>query len=136
MKFSQLAILTAGLFFILAAIWMFCPQLLLTQWGITPTPGTDVLGHRSAALYAGLGVMCLFARHAEPSLARYALAAGIGTLCLILAVSGVVEWYAGHVNGQIVIAVFIELFLGIAFLLSNSVGKKHATGKPGRVNDK
>ncbi|EOZ7513297.1 hypothetical protein O8E90_003942 [Enterobacter ludwigii] len=71
MKFSQLAILTAGLFFILAAIWMFCPQLLLTQWGITPTPGTDVLGHRSAALYAGLGVMCLFARHA-------ALA---GTLC-------------------------------------------------------
>ncbi len=69
-------------------------------------------------------------------LARYALAAGIGTLCLILAVSGVVEWYAGHVNGQIVIAVFIELFLGIAFLLSNSVGKKHATGKPGRVKDK
>lgn len=76
MKFSQLAILTAGLFFILAAIWMFCPQLLLTQWGITPTPGTDVLGHRSAALYAGLGVMCLFARHAEPSLARYALQQG------------------------------------------------------------
>jgi LacI family sucrose operon transcriptional repressor len=35
-----------------------------------------------------------------------------------------------------VIAVFIELFLGIAFLLSNSVGKKHATGKPGRVKDK
>lgn len=75
-------------------------------------------------------------QHAEPSLARYALAAGIGTLCLILAVSGVVEWYAGHVNGQIVIAVFIELFTGIAFLLSNSVGKKHATGKPGRVKDK
>lgn len=109
---------------------MFCPQLLLTQWGITPTPGTDVLGHRSAALYAGLGVMCLFAGHAEPSLARYATAAGIGTLCLILAVSGVVEWYAGHVNGQIVIAVFIELFTGIAFYSATALVRNTPPANP------
>lgn len=80
--------------------------------------------------------MCLFARHAEPSLTRYALAAGISTISIILAVLGIVEWREGHVNGQILFAVFIELFLGIAFLLSNRSAKKNFTDKRDRVNDK
>lgn len=136
MKFSQLAILTAVLFFILATVWMFFPEQLLTQWGIDPTPGTSVISRRSAAFFAGMGVMCVFARNAEPSPTRYALAAGISTISLILAILGIVEWREGHVNGQILFAVFIELFLGIAFLLSNRAVKKNFTDKRDRVNNK
>ncbi|MGP2469795.1 hypothetical protein V1956_14495 [Yersinia sp. 2540 StPb PI] len=39
-------------------------------------------------------------------------------------------------NGQILFAVFIELFLGIAFVLSNRSAKKNFTDKRDRVNDK
>ncbi|CNL36033.1 Uncharacterised protein [Yersinia enterocolitica] len=136
MKFSHLAILTSVLFFILATLWMFFPQQLLTQWGIEYTSGAGVVSRRCAAFFAGMGVMCLFARNAEPSLARYALAAGISMISLILAVLGIVEWREGHVNGQILFAVFIELFLSLAFLLSNRAAKKNLTDKRDRVNDK
>ncbi|GKW10652.1 MULTISPECIES: hypothetical protein [Pectobacterium] len=136
MKFFHLAILTSVLFFILATLWMLFPEQLLTQWGIEPTPGTGVISRRCAAFFVGIGVMCLFARNAEPSLARYALAAGISTISIILAVLGIVEWREGHVNGQILFAVFIELFLGIAFLLSNRSAKKNFTDKRARGKDK
>lgn len=135
MKFSQLAMLTSALFFILATVWMFFPQPLLTQWGIEPTPGIGVICRRLAAFFVGLGVMCLFARNAEPSPARSALAAGIGTIFIVSAILGVVEWREGRVSGQILFAVFIELFLGPAFLLSNRVAKKNAIGKHHRVNN-
>ncbi|MFJ5356861.1 hypothetical protein [Pectobacterium sp. CHL-2024] len=136
MKFSHLAILTSVLFFILATLWMLFPEQLLTQWGIEYTSGTGVVSRRYAAFFVGIGVMCLFARNAEPSLARYALAAGISTISMILAVLGIVEWREGHVNGHILFAAFIELFLGIAFLLSNRFAKKNFTDKRDRVNDK
>ncbi len=63
--------------------------------------------------------MCFLARNAEPSPARYALAAGISTISFVLALSGFVEWREGHVNRQILFAVFIELLLGTAFIFSN-----------------
>lgn len=136
MKFSQLAVLTAILFFILATVWMFFPEQLLTLWGIEPRQGTRVICRRSAAFFVGVEVMCLLARNAEPSPARYALAAGISTISIISAVLGLAEWREGHVSGQILFAVFIELFLGIAFLLSNRAVKKNFTGKHHRVNNK
>ena len=131
MKFSRLAVLASVLFFILAKVWMFFPEQLLTLWGIENTPGTDVLGRRSAAFFAGTGVMCVLARNAEPTPTRYALAAGISTISFMLAVSGMFEWCEGHVNGQILFAVSIELLLGTAFLLSN-IGAR----KIDRINNK
>ncbi|WP_148873876.1 hypothetical protein [Serratia marcescens] len=98
MKFSQLAMLTSALFFILATVWIFFPQQLLTQWGIEPTPG-------------------------------------IGTIFIVSAVLGIVEWREGQVSGQILFAVLIELFLGLAFLLSHGAAKKNAIGKYHRVNN-
>jgi len=131
MKFSRLAILASVLFFILATVWMIFPEQLLALWGIESSPGTDVLGRRSAAFFAGAGAMCVLARNAESSPTRYALATGISTISFMLAVSGLFEWYKGHVNGHILFAVFIELLLGTAFLLSN-IG----TRKIDRINKK
>ncbi|MBE0092397.1 hypothetical protein FOT81_14460 [Raoultella planticola] len=136
MKFSQLAVLTAVLFFILATVWMFFPEQLLTQWGIEPTPGTDVICRRAAAFFAGISVMCFLARNAGPSPTRYALAAGISTIAIISAVLGIAEWREGHVRGQILFAVLIELLLGAAFLLSNRAPAKNVTGKYQRIKNK
>lgn len=136
MKFSQLAVLTAVLFFILATVWMFFPEQLLTQWGIEPTPGTDVICRRAAAFFAGISVMCFLARNAGPSPTRYALAAGISTIAIISAVLGIAEWREGHVSGQILFVVLIELLLGAAFLLSNRAPAKNVTGKYQRIKNK
>lgn len=136
MKFSQLAVLTAVLFFILATVWMFFPEQLLTQWGIEPTPSTDVICRRAAAFFAGISVMCFLARNAGPSPTRYALAAGISTIAIISAVLGIAEWREGHVSGQILFAVLIELLLGAAFLLSNRAPAKNVTGKYQRIKNK
>jgi hypothetical protein len=73
--------------------------------------------------------MCFLARNAGPSPTRYALAAGISTIAIISAVLGIAEWREGHVSGQILFAVLIELFLGTAFLLSNRAPVKNVTGK-------
>ena len=136
MTFSQLATLASVLLFVLAAVGMFLPEQLLTLWGIAPTRGSEVVSRRSAAFFMGLGIMCLLARNAEPSQARFALATGVSTISLILAVLGIMEWCEGRVNGQILFAVFIELFLGVTFLLSNRAVKKNLTDKRDRVNDK
>lgn len=133
MTFSRLAVVTSLLFFILATVWMFFPEQLLTLWGIEPATGTEVIARRSAAFFAGTAVICLLARNSAPSHARYALAAGISTISFITAASGFVEWQKGHVNGQILIAVFIELLLGTAFLFSNRGTQKYLKNEHHRI---
>ena len=64
--------------------------------------------------------MCFLARNAEPSPVRYALAAGISTTAFISAVLGIAEWREGHVSGQILFAVLIELFLVPLFYSATS----------------
>lgn len=119
MTFRHLAILTSVLLFGLAAVWMFAPELMLTQWGVQYSDGAGLVSRRAAAFYAGIALMLLLARNAELSKARFALATGISLTCLILATLGILEWQSGSATAQVLVAVVLEAVLAVAFLFSN-----------------
>lgn len=115
-SFHTLALVTAGIFLLIAIVWLFAPARFLTAWGVKDSAETRLIGRRVAALYAGVAVMFLMARDAEPSLPRSALIVGLVSTCLLLAVSGVVEWLQGRASKGILAAVLIELSLSLLFL--------------------
>ncbi|WP_218573446.1 hypothetical protein [Rheinheimera lutimaris] len=92
---------------------------MLTQWGVQYSDGAVLVSRRAAAFYAGIALMLLLARNAEASKARFALAKGVSLTCLILATLGILEWQSGSATAQILVAVVLEAFLAVAFLLSN-----------------
>lgn len=119
LSFRNLAILIALLFGALSLTWMFAPQRLLTEWGITLTLSAAVVGRRAAAFYAGVAVMFWFARNAGPSPARAALIKGLVVTCLISGALGVFELAVGHAEMGILVAVAIEVSLTLALLHVN-----------------
>jgi len=123
--FRRLALGSALLFFALALIWMLAPDLLLLDWGVEFTASAGFVGRRAAAVYAGVGVMFLSARNAEPSTARTALINGGAVTGLALAALGIVEFKAGHASARILVAVGIEVALARAFLY---VGRRRGAG--------
>ena len=119
MTFRHLALLSSVLLFGLSAVWMFSPELMLTQWGVQYSDGAALVSRRAAAFYAGIALMLLLARNAEASKARFALTTGVSLTCLILATLGILEWQTGSASAQILVAVVLEAVLAVAFLLSN-----------------
>ncbi|QWT39364.1 hypothetical protein [Dickeya dadantii] len=116
LRFRPLAILSALLFFVLAVAWMSVPDLMLANWGVDFTSSAGLVSRRSAALYAGVGVMFFLARNVAPSQARSSLMKGVVSTCMILAALGMGEFIAGHANRGILPAVVLEVLLALAFL--------------------
>jgi hypothetical protein len=115
-SFHTLALVTAGIFLLIAIVWLFAPARFLTAWGVKDSAETRLIGRRVAALYAGVAVMFFIARDAEPSLPRTALSVGLVSTCLLLAISGVVEWLQGRASKGILAAAVIELLLSLLFV--------------------
>lgn len=124
MTFRHTAILAAAVFLLLAAVWMFAPQLILSDWGVESSSPTDLLARRGAAFYLGIAVMFFLARNAAHSAIRTALIRGVITACSILALLGVYEFSAGHAQQGILIATLIEITLVLAFLYTGCTDKK------------
>lgn len=119
MTFRHLTILSSVLLFGLSAVWMYSPELMLTQWGVQYSDGAGLVSRRAAAFYAGIALMLMLARNAEPSKARFAVATGVSLACLILATLGILEWQSGSATAEILVAVCLESVLAVAFLLSS-----------------
>lgn len=116
LRFHRLSILTALLFFVLAAVWMFIPEKALAGWGVGFNDAVGLVSRRAAAMYAGIGVMFWLVRNAPQSAGRSALVSGFVTACLIIACLGMYELASGHANAGILIAVCIEIILSVAFI--------------------
>ena len=67
-------------------------------------------------LFGAIGVMFYLARHAPPSATRSAISSGFMVGCFGLAILGFGEWLNGHTGPGILLAVVVELALGLAFL--------------------
>lgn len=117
LRFRPLTTLTALVFFALSAILMFRPAVMLANWSIGFDESIGVVSRRTAALYAGIGLMLFLARKAEPSPARSALVSGFVFICVLLAGLGAFELSSGRVNAGIIPAVLGEVALAIAYLL-------------------
>ena len=114
-KFHQLAAATAFICFVLAAVWLLAPQLLLAIWAVDYAYPVGLVSRRAAALFLGIGVMFWLAREV-PHPARRALGTGLGVACLTLAALGVFELLTGHAGPGILLAVGVELALAAAWL--------------------
>lgn len=117
--FYRLAVFSAILFLLLASVLIFAPSLMLTSWGLESSTETGLIMKRIGALYTGIAVMFFLARNAQYSPTRSALINGFATACIMLAALGMYEFALGHVASGILISVFIEVSLVLAFLYVN-----------------
>jgi hypothetical protein len=115
LSFYRLSVFSSILFTVLAFILIFAPVLMLSAWGVELTDSVGLVTRRIGALYAGIAVMYFFARNAAHSATRTALIVGTITACLILAILGVYEFSTGHASNGILVSVFIEIVLILAF---------------------
>ena len=127
LRFRPLATVTALLFFALSAILMFLPAVVLANWGVGFNESIGLVCRRSAALYAGVGLMLFLARKAEPPPARSALVSGFVFACVIPAGLGAFELASGRVNSGILPAILVEVALAIAYLLVARAERSNAT---------
>jgi hypothetical protein len=115
LTFRSLAIIATILFFILSLAWMFAPAQSLSLWGVEYASSAGLVARRGAAMYAGIAVMFFRTRHAEPSLVRSALVNGVVVSCVILAALGLFELFAGRAQSGILLGVFVEVAISLAF---------------------
>lgn len=120
-SFRTLSTFTAGLCFVLALIWGFMPDVMLSIWSVGYSDATGLVARRSAVLFVALGVMFYLARNASPSVSRNALSSGLMVGVFGLAALGVGEWLNGHAGPGILLPVAVEIALGLAFLQTQRI---------------
>ncbi|MHC8401177.1 hypothetical protein ACYZTX_17335 [Pseudomonas sp. MDT1-17] len=121
LSFRALSTFTSLLCFLLALVWGLMPDGLLSIWSIEYSLAVGVVARRSAVLFAVLGVMFYLVRNEPPSNTRHALSNGFMVGCWGLATLGFGEWLNGHAGPGILLAVMVELALGLAFLQTKRV---------------
>ncbi|KAA0983842.1 hypothetical protein FQ192_29155 [Pseudomonas sp. ANT_J12] len=121
LSFRTLSTFTAALCFVLALVWGLMPDQLLAVWSIEYSSAAGLVARRSAVLFAALGVMFYLVRNEAPSATRSALSNGFIVGCWGLAALGFGEWLNGHAGPGILLAVGVELALGLGFFQTRRV---------------
>ncbi|MFW0754297.1 hypothetical protein ACN1C3_06030 [Pseudomonas sp. H11T01] len=119
--FRSLATFTAALCFVLAIVWGFFPDVLLSIWGIEYSGATGLVSRRSAVLFLAFSVVFYRARRAPPSSTRRAVSTGMVVACFGLAALGLGEWLNGHAGPGILLAVIVEIALGLGFIQTKRI---------------
>lgn len=127
LSFRALSTFTAALCFVLALIWGLMPDRLLAIWSIEYSSVAGFVARRSAVLFAALGVMFYLVRNEAPSATRSALSNGFIVGCWGLAALGFGEWLNGHAGAGILLAVGVELALGLGFFQTRRVSEAFET---------
>lgn len=121
LSFRTLSTFTALLCFVLALVWGLMPDRLLAVWSIEYSSAAGFVARRSAVLFAALGVMFYLVRNELPSTTRNALSSGFTAGCFGLAALGFGEWLNGHAGPGLLLAVVVELALGLGFVQTRRV---------------
>ena len=115
LPFRTLSTFTAALCLLLSLVWGLAPQWLLTLWDMEFSFAAGLIARRTAVLFAALSVIFFLVRHEPQSASRNALSHGFVVGCWGLAALGFGEWLNGHAGPGILLAVGVELALGLAF---------------------
>ena len=121
LSFRTLSTFTCALCFLLALAWGFLPDWLLASWDIEFSLTAGLIARRSAVLFAVLGIMFFLLRNEPPSASRNAVSNSFMLGCWGLAILGFGEWLNGHAGPGILLAVGVELALGLAFFQTRRV---------------
>lgn len=121
LSFRTLSTFTAALCLLLSLVWGLAPQWLLSFWDIEFSFATGLVARRTAVLFAALSVIFYLVRNRPPCATRNALSLGFVVGCWGLAVLGFGEWLNGNVGPGILLAVGLELALGLGFFQTRRV---------------
>ncbi|VVO54701.1 hypothetical protein [Pseudomonas fluorescens] len=127
LSFRTLSMFTAALCLVLALVWGVMPDRMLAIWGIEFSSAAGFVARRSAVLFAALGLIFYWIRNEPPSVTRSALCSGFMVGCFGLAALGFSEWLNGHTGPGILLAVLVELALGLGFLQTRRVSTELKT---------
>ncbi len=116
MSFRTMAVITAGILFVLGLGYFFFGAVIVGRWQVESTASVILLARRIGCLYLGLSVIFFLARSAPKSSTRTALSAGTVVVTLLLAGTGVYELAAGHVGMGILISAAIEFLLALGYV--------------------
>jgi hypothetical protein len=116
MSFKTIAVITAGVAFVLAFAYFFVGELVVGRWQIQPTESVLLFGRRIGGLYLGLSVMYYLARSSPVSVARTALSAGTAVALSVLALLGIYEVAVGHAGPGILVSVAVESLIALAYI--------------------
>lgn len=120
-SFRTLSSFTAALCLLLALVWGLAPDRILASWDIEYSLAAGLISRRMAVLFMVLSAMFFMLRNEAPSQTRNALSNGFMIGCWGLAVLGFGEWLNGHAGPGILLAVGVELALGLAFFQTRRV---------------
>jgi hypothetical protein len=87
---------------------------ILKEWGLDPSDSSRILARRMGAIYLGLSVI-LFLSSTSMSKAQIIII-GVSSISGLLALSGILDLYAGRVNMKIIRSIVAEIFLCIVLL--------------------
>ena len=118
MAFRSVATLCSTLFVFIALAFFALPGVITAAWGLQLEGEAAFMGQRYAAAFAGMAVVLYLARDAGPSVARRAIAFGIGAFLILVACVGLLALVQGRVAGGILMAVAVELILAGALILT------------------
>ncbi|MGF6090421.1 hypothetical protein [Pseudomonas sp. 18173] len=121
LSFRTLSTCTAVLCLLLSLLWGLAPQWLLPFWDIEFSLAAQLVARRIAVLFATFSVISYLVRNSPPCATRNALSLGFVVGCWGLAVLGFGEWLNGNVGPGILLAVGLELALGLAFFQTRRV---------------
>ncbi len=101
----------------LAMIWLFFPQVMLTEWA---NPNADALtiymARRYGALFVGYAVITWLSRNSGPSPARTAILAGGIAVAIVIGLVSVLGAATGVVGPKVIGAALLEAVLAIGFV--------------------
>ena len=115
MNFTIVATTAAIASLILSIGWFFAANSLHKRWRIKPSTPSLLIGRRLGASYAGISIMLLLGRSAQPSDLRTAICIGMLVALTILAGLGLREFAAGRVGPGILASVILEFILVTGF---------------------
>ncbi|MGY2259701.1 hypothetical protein [Pseudomonas sp. SDO55104_S430] len=120
-SFRTLSTFTAALCLFLALVWGFAPDRILATWDIEYSLASGLISRRMAVLFMVLALMFFLLRNEAQSPTRNALSNAFMVGCWGLAILGFGEWLNGHAGPGILVAVGVELALGLAFFQTRRV---------------
>ncbi|MBN1117417.1 MAG: hypothetical protein JXA77_09450 [Bacteroidales bacterium] len=108
---------TAILFSFLMIQLMAIPEKFAADLGLIPGTGVSVVLRRAAIFMAGIVVLTIGIRNLPPSRSRQSVCISLAVTFLGLSTMGSIEFFRGTVNSSILLSIFIELSLAMAYLI-------------------
>jgi hypothetical protein len=101
--------------------FIFSSDAILKEWGLNSTDSTQILSRRIGAIYFGLTVL-LFLTLTSISREQTIIIV-VSAISGFLAISGILDLYAGRVNMGIVRSIVAEIFLTLVLLSTLFINK-------------